>query len=538
MALQNDGTVRVWGEDLAGQRDNIPDGLNNVVSIAAGENHGMALQNDGTVVVWGDGAAGQRDNIPDNLNNGTVVSIAAGGRHSMALKNDGTVVAWGRNSWDQLAVLAGLTDVVSIAAGYDHSMALKNDGTVIVWGSDVSGQRNVPAGLNNVVAIAAGGGHSMALQNDGFVRVWGNNISGQRDNIPDGLNNVVSIAAGWYHSMALQNDGTVRVWGITDEDQRDVPAGLNNVVSIATGYGHSMALQNDGTVRVWADYDQLQQPRVPDGLIARVAAAHSLQEINPENIKLGSPFELTQEEIFDTINSLLSAINRNSKEEIEQIVNRIKTDHNITALGFASFTGHVEVVKYLVENGHDINASDHEGTTALHTASGNGHMKVVKYLVENGSNINAVESLGTVLHAALLNPDNSKVDIVKYLIENGANSTRDIFNVIDDIDLKNEFIELAESKISWHEQAEMELNDPITMELFEDPLIASDGHTYSRSSLQTLFNRGNPLNPLTRESLVRLNGLIGIPNIYIKKMVDKYEAFKLKISLGGYKPLN
>ena len=47
--------------------DDIPDGLNNVVAIAAGEYHSMALQKDGTVVIWGDNSYGQRDNKPDGL---------------------------------------------------------------------------------------------------------------------------------------------------------------------------------------------------------------------------------------------------------------------------------------------------------------------------------------------------------------------------------------------------------------------------------------------------------------------------------------
>ena len=67
MALKKDGTVRVWGSNNFGQRDDIPAGLNNVVAIAAGAFHSMALQNDGTVVVWGENSDGQRDDKPDDL---------------------------------------------------------------------------------------------------------------------------------------------------------------------------------------------------------------------------------------------------------------------------------------------------------------------------------------------------------------------------------------------------------------------------------------------------------------------------------------
>jgi len=153
-------------------------------TIAAGGFHSMALQNDGTVVVWGNNEYDQCDE-PDGLN--SVVSIAAGWDHCMALKNDGTVVVWGSSRYGLRDAPAGLNNVVAIAAGGFHSMALQNNGTVSAWGRTNEDQCNVPPGLNNVVSIAAGAYHSMALQNDGTVRVWGNNGYGQRDGIPADL---------------------------------------------------------------------------------------------------------------------------------------------------------------------------------------------------------------------------------------------------------------------------------------------------------------------------------------------------------------
>jgi ankyrin repeat protein len=53
--------------------------------------------------------------------------------------------------------------------------------------------------------------------------------------------------------------------------------------------------------------------------------------------------------------------------------------------------GHLNIVKYLVENGAVINPEIKIGSslsTALKEASGNGKIKVVEYLVENGAIIN------------------------------------------------------------------------------------------------------------------------------------------------------
>ena len=107
LALCRDGTVVAWGSNEFGQTT-IPPGLNNVVAIAAGGLQSLALRSDGTVVAWGaglinDGGANPPYNnwgqsiIPDGL--GNVVAIAAGYYHSLALCRDGTVVGWGYN-WD------------------------------------------------------------------------------------------------------------------------------------------------------------------------------------------------------------------------------------------------------------------------------------------------------------------------------------------------------------------------------------------------------------------------------------------------------
>ena len=51
--------------------------------------------------------------------------------------------------------------------------------------------------------------------------------------------------------------------------------------------------------------------------------------------------------------------------------------------------GHLETVKWLVERGVHISASDQEGRTLLHRAAGNGHLGTVRWLVEHGVDISA-----------------------------------------------------------------------------------------------------------------------------------------------------
>jgi alpha-tubulin suppressor-like RCC1 family protein len=204
LALRSDGVVIGWGSLNRVYAWEIPEQIGSDVKAISANGDGdgdqsLVLESNGTVVAWGNVST-----VPDGLTN--VVAIAAGGWHDLALKGDGTVVAWGDDTYQQTNVPAGLSNVVAIAAGDFHSLALKSDSTVVAWGWDGEGELDIPTGLSNVVAIAAGTYDSLALKSDGSVVAWGATYppinSGQAD-VPAGLTNVVAISAGAGHSLAL-----------------------------------------------------------------------------------------------------------------------------------------------------------------------------------------------------------------------------------------------------------------------------------------------------------------------------------------------
>lgn len=267
LALLKDGTVRAWGDNVAGQ---IGDGtledrsapvpvtaLTGIKDIAAGGTHALALTEDGRVFSWGDNAYGQ-------LGNGT-----SGGEHTKP------------------AEINGLTGVKQIAAGADFSLALLTDGTVRSWGRGIHGQlgngtraNSLTPGkvdLTDITAIAAGADHALALIGDDTVKSWGHNLYGQLGNGSttssaepvdvDWLEGVAAISTGAHHNYAKTLDS--RVWGWGDNQYGQLPMSdeesartnysspvelprLEGVSALDGGARHGVALAG-GDVITWGD---------------------------------------------------------------------------------------------------------------------------------------------------------------------------------------------------------------------------------------------------------------------------------------------
>jgi hypothetical protein len=208
--LRENGAVRCWGQNWAGQCD-VPADLGLVRQVAVGWNCTFALTMDGNIRGWGYLNGGP---LEPPFGYGGYTAVAAGIEHALAIRATGQVVAWGRNLEGQCNVPPLASPAKSVAGGQSHSLSLRTDGGVVAWGSNEYGQISVPPLYGAAMAIAAGDMHSVALRANGAVVCWGANWSGQC-NVPPKLGPVTNITAGINATAVLLANGTVRAWGDT-----------------------------------------------------------------------------------------------------------------------------------------------------------------------------------------------------------------------------------------------------------------------------------------------------------------------------------
>ena len=103
----------------------------------------------------------------------------------------------------------------------------------------------------------------------------------------------------------------------------------------------------------------------------------------------------------------------------------------------AAQTGSIEMMKELIALGADVNEKTLDGSNGLLLAVTSRRLDAVKFLVENGVNVNdAPKGRGTALHSAIRFGSNS---IVQYLADHGADFTiKDGFgrNAVEEADFE------------------------------------------------------------------------------------------------------
>ncbi len=200
-------------------------GLDHATRVATGSSFACAQRDDGTVRCWGANGAGQLGNgltLPSptpvavrGLTGAT--ALAAGARHACAVSM-GKVWCWGANDRGQLG---------RAPASRPCSMA---EGAVACESQPVQVQ-----GLENVISVTAGAAHTCARVAEGYAICWGDARYGQlgggsasadpspvpvavlSDVLP--LEALRDLSAGAQHTCARDENGAVWCWGRNDHGE-------------------------------------------------------------------------------------------------------------------------------------------------------------------------------------------------------------------------------------------------------------------------------------------------------------------------------
>ncbi len=283
--------------------------LSEVVSVAPGDSsHTLFLKSDGTVWAcgcngYGELGRGNADgtghaNLAPVVGLDNVVSVTAGQSFSVALKSDGTVWTWGCNYCGQLGIglsddiphplpvkVNGLPYITDISASFNSVLALSSEQEVWSWGYNNfigrDGDHNKPGRvldqsdpsgyLSDIIFISSGIIHGAALKTGGTVWTWGNPTDGclgrsGTSYYPGPITNLTNIVALSCGTVALKSDGTVWTWGgnkfgqlgigTYDDDPHPVPvsvAGLSAVNKISSNGTSNYAIKSDGTLWAWGN---------------------------------------------------------------------------------------------------------------------------------------------------------------------------------------------------------------------------------------------------------------------------------------------
>lgn len=132
IALLDDGTV-VYPGFKSNSFSAIPEGLDNIVDIAATGNTCAAVDADGKITIWGNLAYGL-DEIPEMSSK--PIELYGGINHYTALLENGEVISWGDNTHSQATVPNSVhnADIRTVFAGFYQNYAVTEDEDLITWG--------------------------------------------------------------------------------------------------------------------------------------------------------------------------------------------------------------------------------------------------------------------------------------------------------------------------------------------------------------------------------------------------------------------
>jgi len=234
------------------------------------------------------------------------------------------------------------------------------------------------------------------------------------------------------------------------------------------------------------------------------------------------------------INNNMVNINLRSQDEDTQ---------GETALTAASISGCIDIVRYLLDNGADINLTNSDGNTPLMCAAQHVSIDAVKLLCERGADVTVADNDGnTALELAEMDPYNYRAksvehahvirDIIRYLRSPpAAVAAAAAAAPVNDRPEINE--KMDQMPNAWKEENLDDVTCPVCKGLYYKPLTFSCGHSLCKQCFGMLPGGPNKKCPECRERIGTENPKV---NTVIQKRCDKLRQLAEKhFSNSNYK---
>ena len=172
-ALTEDGNLYIWGNQNMADVKVRSAYQGHIEKIALTTYNCVALLDDGTVAYVGLQTNAISDRLPEGLDN--IVDIAATGNTVAAVDADGKITVWGNVSDGLSEVPEMSSKPVELYGGLKHYTALLENGEVISWGNNVHGQSEVPQSVieHDIETVFAGFYQNYAITTSGETETWG-----------------------------------------------------------------------------------------------------------------------------------------------------------------------------------------------------------------------------------------------------------------------------------------------------------------------------------------------------------------------------
>lgn len=184
---------------------------------------------------------------------------------------------------------------------------------------------------------------------------------------------------------------------------------------------------------------QLSTVKNEQGLSAlALAAYHQQTEVLEEMMKSGLRLNLFEAAIVGDRETIARTLDERERGLDEGSPLDQYADDGFTPLGLAAYFGHNELVRWMIEQGADVNkpARNAMQVAPIHSAVARQNIELCRLLLEHGADVNARQARGvTPLHSAA---HNGNAALVELLLAHGADPSLPMDNGRRPADLARE----------------------------------------------------------------------------------------------------